>query len=114
LPVILALEEHAAGPANLAVLRCTGDEDIATKGVRCSALTRAARAGSDLVVDLSGLMFADASFMVDLALLARRLRLRGGQMWIRGAQPYIRRLMELVGVDRLPGVVVDSGATATG
>ena len=95
------------------MLRCTGEEDIATKGIRCSALTRAARAGNGLVVDLSGLRFADASFMVDLAMLARRLRLRGARMWIRGAQPYIRRLIELVGVDRLPGVFFEGSVSAT-
>ena len=95
------------------MLRCSGDEDIATKAVRCGALTRAARAYDDLVVDLSGLVFADASFMVDLALLARRLRLRGARMWIRGPQPYIRQLIELVGVDRLPSVCFEGTASST-
>ncbi len=65
------------------------------------------------MVDLSELAFADASFMVALALLARRLRLRGAVMWIRGAQPYIRRLIELIGVDRLPSVAFEGQAPAT-
>jgi anti-anti-sigma regulatory factor len=42
--------------------------------------------------------------MVDLALLSRRLRRRGRQLLLRGAQPQIQRLIELVGLDRLPGV----------
>jgi anti-anti-sigma factor len=94
------------------VLRCTGDEDIATKGRRLRPLTRAARACNGLIVDLSELAFADASFIVDLAMLARRLRLKGAKMWIRGAQPYIRRLIELVGLDRLPSVSVGEPAPA--
>lgn len=65
------------------------------------------------MVDLSELVFADASFMIDLAMLARRLRLRGSIMWIRGARPYIRRLIELVGVDKLPSVAFEGPAPAT-
>jgi anti-anti-sigma regulatory factor len=42
--------------------------------------------------------------MVDLALLSRRLRRRGRALLLRGAQPQIQRLIELVGLDRLPGV----------
>jgi anti-anti-sigma regulatory factor len=56
------------------------------------------------VVDLSDLSFADASLMVDLAMLSRRLRRRGRALVLRGAQPQIQRLIELVGLDRLPGV----------
>jgi len=55
-------------------------------------------------VDLSELAFADPSLMVDLALLSRRLRRRGWALLLRGAQPQIQRLIELVGLDRLPGV----------
>jgi anti-anti-sigma factor len=85
-------------------LRCRGDEDRSTQGRRRRALARAFSAQADVVVDLSELAFADASLMVDLALLSRRLRRRGRQLLLRGAQPQIQRLIELVGLDRLPGV----------
>jgi anti-anti-sigma regulatory factor len=58
-------------------------------------------------VDLHGLVFADPSLMVDLALVARRVRQAGGVICIRGAQPQIMRLIEIVGLHRLPGVIVD-------
>jgi len=87
-----------------AILRCRGDEDRTTQGYRRRALTRAIRAQSDVIVDLSELVFADASLMLDLAVLARRLRRRGWKILLRGAQPQIRRLIEMVGLDRLPGV----------
>jgi anti-anti-sigma regulatory factor len=58
----------------------------------------------DLIVDLSELTFADASVMVDLAMLALRLRHNGRRLLLRGAQPHIQRLIELVGLDRQPGV----------
>jgi anti-anti-sigma regulatory factor len=42
---------------------------------------------SELLVDMSELSFADASLMVDLAMVARRVRQAGGRMTLRGAQP---------------------------
>jgi anti-anti-sigma factor len=66
----------------------------------------------DVVVDLSELSFADASLMVDLAMVARRVRRAGGQLTLRGAQPHIQRLIELVGLDRLPGVAAEWAALA--
>ena len=57
-----------------------------------------------MIVDLSELVFADVSLMLDLAMIARRLRARGRALRLRGAQPQIERLIELMGVHRLPGV----------
>jgi anti-anti-sigma regulatory factor len=57
-----------------------------------------------VVVDLSELVFADTSLMLDLAMLARRLRVRGRALLIRGPQPQIRTLIEMMGVHKLPGV----------
>jgi anti-anti-sigma regulatory factor len=54
-------------------------------------------------------VFADPSLMIDLAMLSRRLRTRGRSLLVRGAQPQIQRLIELVGLDRLPGVRVVEG-----
>ena len=95
-----------------AILRCRGDEDRNTQGYRRRALTRAIRAQSDVIVDLSELVFADASLMLDLAVLARRLRSRGWIIRLRGAQPQIRNLIELVGLHRLPGVKIEGPAPA--
>jgi len=94
------------------VLRCAGDEDRSTQGVRRRALARAFRAQTDVVVDLSDLGFADVSLMLDLALLARRLRRSGRAITLRGAQPQIRTLIESVGIHRLPGVVLDAPTRA--
>lgn len=91
-----------------AILRCRGDEDRATQGSRRRALTRAIRAQQDVVVDLSGLVFADSSLMLDFAALARRLRVCGRALHLRSPQPQIRTLIELVGLDRLPGVKLEA------
>jgi len=55
-------------------------------------------------VDLSELAFADPSLMLDLVMIARRLRKAGRELTLRGAQPDIAVLIEYVGVHRLPGV----------
>jgi anti-anti-sigma factor len=77
-----------------------------TSGRRRRAISSALRATSDVVVDLRGLTFADSSLMVDLAVLARRLRAQGRWLRLRGAQPHIQRLIELMGLDRLPTVAL--------
>ena len=52
-------------------------------------------------------MFADTSLMLDLAMVARRLRTRGRALRLRNAQPQIVKLIELMGLHRLPGVRLD-------
>jgi anti-anti-sigma regulatory factor len=75
-------------------------------------LARAIAAKSDVVVDMSKLQFADTSVMLDLAMLARRLRMRERVILLRGAQPQVMMLIELVGLHRLPGVRIE-GPTAS-
>ncbi len=70
-------------------------------------MSRALGVQSDLVVDFTSLSFADASLMVDLAMVARRLRKAGRAMHLQGATPQIHTLIELVGLHRLPGVSVE-------
>ena len=50
--------------------------------------------------------------MLDLAMLARRLRRRGRIVLLRGAQPQIAKLIELTGIGRLDGVRVLAPAAA--
>jgi anti-anti-sigma factor len=95
-----------------ATLRCRGDEDRTTQGRRRRALTRAIRAQTDVIVDLTELVFADVSLMLDLAMLARRLRAHGRAILLRGAQPQVKTLIEFVGLHRLPGVRFDGQAPA--
>jgi anti-anti-sigma regulatory factor len=68
---------------------------------------RALGAKADVMVDLHGLVFADSSLMIDLAMLSRRLRHGGGALLLCDAQPQIMALIEGVGLHRLPGVRVD-------
>lgn len=52
--------------------------------------------------------------MLDLAILARRLRTSGLKLLLQDPQPDIRALIEYVGLHRLPGVkVIPAGAPAS-
>ena len=71
-------------------------------------------AESDLLVDLRDLSFADTSLMLDLAIVARRLRRAGHAMRLCGPQPQVGRVIEIVGLDRLPSVVLQDFAPVIG
>lgn len=94
------------------MLRCRGEEDRTTQPYRRRAIARAIKAQSDVVVDLSELVFADTSLMLDLAMLARRVRNRGAALRLRSPQAQIRTLIELVGLSRLDGVTLEAPAPA--
>jgi anti-anti-sigma factor len=106
LPGIVSFDEQRA------ILRIAGDEDRATIGRRRRALSVALSASRDVIVDLTDLHFADASLMIDLACLAQRLRSRERTLWLSAAQPHVRRLIQTVGLDRLPAVRFVGGHTA--
>lgn len=93
------------------VLHVSGDEDRTTQALRRGAIARASTADDDVVVDMTHLVFADPSLMLDLMMLAQRIRRRGRRVLLRGAQPQIRTLIEMVGVHRLPDVVLVPAAT---
>ena len=99
--------------AQLAILRIEGDEDRTTSGRRRRPFSAALTATRDVIVDLSGLTFADPSLMIDLACLAQRLRARGVTLWLAHPQPNIRTLIETVGLHRLPAVRIDGASPVT-
>jgi len=67
-------------------------------------MARALRSQTDVTVDLTDLAFADSSVMLDLAVLARRLRTKGREILVRGAQPQVMMLIKHAGLHRLPAV----------
>ncbi|HKG38534.1 MAG TPA: STAS domain-containing protein [Conexibacter sp.] len=99
-----AIVEYASHPPTL---RCCGDEDRTTQARRRQALVRAIKARTDVVVDLAELSWADVSLMLDFVTLARRLRVQGYTLALQSPQPQISALLELVGLDRVPGVRIE-------
>ena len=104
-----AIVEYAAHPPTL---RCCGDEDRTTQARRRQALVRALKARTDVVVDLSELTWSDVSLMLDFVTLARRLRVQGHTLVLHHPQPPIEALLELVGLDRVPGVLIERSEPA--
>jgi anti-anti-sigma factor len=90
-----------------ATLRVSGDEDRSTSGRRRRPISAALKSTRDVIVDLADLHFADASLMIDLAVLAQRLRAQGRNLRLTAPQPQIHRLIEMVGLHRLPAVLMD-------
>jgi anti-sigma B factor antagonist len=70
------------------------------------------RRGEDLVVDLSGCAFVDASGCQALLSAARRLQARGAQLAIVSPEPANARVFTVMGLDEL-FPVVPSRAAAT-
>jgi anti-anti-sigma regulatory factor len=92
-------------------LHCRGEEERITQPFRRRALARAMKAHGDVTVDLSELVFADTSLMLDLAALARRLRGRGFTLYLHAPQRQVRILIELVGLNRLAGLDLEDPAS---
>jgi len=65
-----------------------------------------------VIVDLSELSFTDPTLMLDLAVLARRLRACGGGIELRGAQPQVRMVIQIAGLQRIHGVLLEGPAAA--
>ena len=105
-PSCTSLPPIVSFDAQQSVLRVTGEEDRSTSGKRRRPISAALKAECDVNVDLSELRLADKSLMLDLAVLAQRLRADGCEMRLRRPQPYVRTLISVAGLDRLPSVEV--------
>jgi anti-anti-sigma factor len=79
-----------------------GEHDMATRAELFVTIAQAARlADDDVVVDLSGVTFMDASTMGALVLAHNRLRARSRSLCVRAPSPPARRLFDVCGLVRL-------------
>jgi anti-sigma B factor antagonist len=84
------------------VVRVRGDQDIATRVSLVVAIARAAqRDEGDVLVDLSGVTFMDASTIGALVGSRNRLRCRSQSLEVRAPSPRARRVLELCGLGGL-------------
>jgi anti-anti-sigma factor len=83
-----------------AVLRLDGELDVASRHVLRQELNAILEQDPQtLEVDLSGLWFADCSSLSVLASAQMSLAERGHRLIITGAQPIVRRLLAVTGLD---------------
>lgn len=111
-------ETHLGDPPGLSVrdegdgrtLVLAGELDLATAHILESALDRHCGehdVAGDLTLDLSGLDFMDSTGIKLIIAAARRLEGRGCLI-LRSPASAIQRVLELVQIDRVPGVKVQT------
>jgi stage II sporulation protein AA (anti-sigma F factor antagonist) len=83
------------------VVRLFGEFDLA--GVR-EVGRRLGGVCGDVAVDCSGLTFIDCAGLGVLAAAASAFRRRGSRLVVIGRSPWLRRLLELTGLDEALGV----------
>ena len=114
-PSISVSRRGAAGAdPERTVVWVRGDHDIATKVSLSVTIARAAQLEEgDLLVDLSGVTFMDASTVDAIVRSADRLRSRAQSLEIRAPSPPARRILELCAVSLLvsPGATTETKAT---
>ena len=94
----IAVTAGEAGP----VVALSGDADLSTATELSEALTAQVDAGPRLlIVDISGLAFADSASIRVIVLAGRALRDQGGALELVNPQPAVARLLSLMGVDQM-------------
>ena len=87
------------------VVRLQGELDVSSMDSLCLALDGVLGHGPQtVVVDLAGLGFADCGGLRVLVAARRRLAAQGGQLTLVNAQPVVRRLLVLTGLDTFFGL----------
>ena len=89
------------------ILVLSGELDLSTAHVLQTEMNRDAVANGDLTLDLAGLEFMDSTGIKLIITAARNLEGRG-LLILRSPGAPIRRVLELVQIDRVPSVKVES------
>ena len=99
------LAVHGEGDGRTLVLK--GELDLATAHVLESVLDRHYGSDGDLTLDLAGLDFMDSTGIK--LIIAAALKLEGrGCLILRSPASPIQRVLDLVQIDRVPGVKVQT------
>jgi anti-anti-sigma factor len=90
--------------------RLSGEVDISNENDLAGLLEPEVALGGDITLDLSGLGFMDSSGIRVLLRSASELAGRGGSMFLSGAREGLRRVFDVMGVERAPGLVIVAAA----
>ncbi len=97
---VLEVAVTAGEPGPVMVL--SGEADVTSAGRLGEFLTARLSGGArEVVVDVSGLRFADSASVRVLVLAGKTLRERGGTVVLLRPQPPVARVLELMGADEL-------------
>jgi anti-sigma B factor antagonist len=84
-----------------AVVRLTGELDLATAPEVIARVEPLAAAGRTVVLDVSGLTFCDSSGFNTFVRLQRRCRNQGGDFVLHAPPPTLMRVLELAYADHM-------------
>lgn len=102
LAVVDVLEVAVTAGESGPVMVLSGEADVTSAGRLGEFLTAHLSGGArEIVVDVSGLRFADSASVRVLVLAGRTLRERGGTLVLLRPQPPVARVLELMGADEL-------------
>ena len=97
------------------VVWLTGEHDISTDGALSQVLARAMALGATaLVIDLSELGFMGASTVGTIVRARELLRRRSGSLTVRSAPPFVRRSLDICGLNELLGPSVEEAGNPSG
>lgn len=102
-----------------AIVAAAGEIDISTATRLRERLFEIAASGHPLVLDLDRVSFIDSVGLATLAGTAKRASAHGGSLQVACAQPKIRQLLRLTGLDcrmavaRTPGEALEGGAATS-
>jgi anti-sigma B factor antagonist len=82
-------------------LRLAGELDIGTAGHFRHAFQALDKRARTVVVDLSALTFIDSTGLHELVVAHKALQASGGQLVLQSPSTQTRRVLEIVGLDRL-------------
>lgn len=99
--------------SDIAVLAPVGELDFSTLGPLRGELTDALEAGNRIIIDLTGLAFADSSVLGLLAGSAVRARDAGGWVRLVAPQRSIARMLEVTALDSVLSSFESVDAAAT-
>jgi anti-sigma B factor antagonist len=93
------VELSVSGDGGYAVVALCGELDLANAPVVASHLIAAVAAfGPSVIVDLAGLDFIDCRGLGVLVRVQKWTREDGGDMYLAGPRPRVRRVLEMVGL----------------
>jgi anti-sigma B factor antagonist len=99
---VAGLTVSVAQPADgVPVVVVAGDLDMATAGDMSQQLAEVVGAGTDVVVDLSGLEFIDSTGLNALIAARRASEGRGGTLTLRRPARCVRRVLGITGLDQV-------------
>jgi anti-sigma B factor antagonist len=99
---VTLLSIHVAATEAGPVVSLSGEADVTTVARLQEALDgQITPASRTLVVEVSGLRFADSASIGVLIGAARRLREQGGHLVLLSPQPALARMITLLGVDQV-------------